>query len=112
MSTALAAGAYLHHMQLQSSDPAQLAAFYADAMNMTVQQLEGGDWLCEGPQRRVLFTQGQNKMLSYAGFGCRDVEGVAAIRKRAATGRCRNLFLHPARSSDQRRLPSGTRTAT
>lgn len=36
MSTALSAGAYLHHMQLQSSDPAQLATFYADAMNMTV----------------------------------------------------------------------------
>lgn len=86
MSTALGAGAYLHHLQLQSSDPAQLATFYADAMNMTAQQLGGGDWLCEGPQRRTLFTPGQDKRLGYAGFGCRDAEGVAAIRARAEKG--------------------------
>ena len=83
MSTALGAGAYLHHMQLQSADPAQLAAFYGDAVNMTARQLPGGDWLCEGPQRRMLFTAGKNKRLGFAGFGCRDAEGVAAIRARA-----------------------------
>ena len=86
MSTALAAGAYLHHMQLQSSDPAQLAVFYADAMNMTARRFKDGDWLCEGPLRRVLFTHGQNKKLGYAGFGCRDAEGLAAIRARAEKG--------------------------
>jgi catechol 2,3-dioxygenase-like lactoylglutathione lyase family enzyme len=70
-------------MQLQSSDPARLAAFYADAMDMTARQLDGGDWICEGPLRRVLFTQGQDKKLGYAGFACRDAEGLAAIRARA-----------------------------
>lgn len=86
MPTALSAGAYLHHLQLQSSDPARLATFYADAMNMTARQLDSRDWLCEGPLRRVLFTQGQDKKLGYAGFGCRDAEGVAAIRAQAEQG--------------------------
>ena len=86
MSTAVSAGAYLHHIQLQSSDPAGLAKFYADAMDMAARQLDGGDWLCEGPLRRVLTTQGENRKLGYAGFGCRDAEGVAAIRARAEQG--------------------------
>ena len=86
MSTTVSAGAYLHHMQIQSSDPARLARFYADAMNMTERQLGDGDWICEGPLRRVLFTQGQDKRLGYAGFACRDAEGLAAIRARAENG--------------------------
>jgi catechol 2,3-dioxygenase len=83
MATAVSAGAYLHHVQLESRDPARLAAFYADAMNMTSRRLDAGDWLCEGPLRRMLFTQGQDKKLGYAGFACRDAEGVSAIRNRA-----------------------------
>lgn len=83
MSTTVSAGGYLHHMQIQSSDPAALAAFYADAMNMTARQLDGRDWLCEGPLRRMLFTQGEDKRLGYAGFACRDAAGLAAIRARA-----------------------------
>lgn len=86
MSTALGAGAYLHHMQLRSGDPARLARFYADAMDMTARQLDGSDWLCDGPLRRVLFTRGEDKTLGYAGFGCRDADGVAAIRARAMDG--------------------------
>lgn len=83
MSTMVSAGGYLHHMQIQSSDPAALAAFYADTMNMTARQLDGRDWLCEGPLRRMLFTQGEDKRLGYAGFACRDAAGLAAIRARA-----------------------------
>ena len=56
MSTAVSAGAYLHHMTLESSDPVRLADFYADAMDMTKRRLDGGDWICEGPLRRMLFT--------------------------------------------------------
>ncbi len=83
MSTTVMAGAYLHHMQLQSSDPAQLAAFYADKMEMVARQLENGDWTTEGPLRRMIFTQGQSKRLGYAGFACRAAEGLAMIRSRA-----------------------------
>jgi catechol 2,3-dioxygenase-like lactoylglutathione lyase family enzyme len=83
MSTAVAAGAYLHHMQLETADPASLAAFYADTMEMAARPLANGDWLCEGPQRRMLFTTGPAKTLGYAAFACRDAEGLAAIRARA-----------------------------
>jgi len=86
MSTAVSAGAYLHHLQLQSRDPAKLAAFYADAMDMTARRFEGGDWICEGPLRRVLFTPGEDKRLGYAGLACRDAAGLAAIRRRAEQG--------------------------
>lgn len=83
MSTAVGAGTYLHHIQLQSSDPARLAKFYADAMDMTAQRLDGGDWICQGPLRRVLFTPGENRKLGFGAFGCRDAEGLAALRERA-----------------------------
>ena len=85
MSTAVMAGAYLHHIQLQSSDPARLAAFYADKMDMTARQLGNGDWITEGPLRRVIFTQGRDKRLGYAAFACRDAQGLAMIRARAET---------------------------
>ena len=86
MSTAVNAGAYLHHLQLQSSDPARLAEFYGDAMDMKLQRLGEDQWICEGPLRRMLFVRGQNKKLGYAGFACRDAAGVAAIRARAEEG--------------------------
>lgn len=86
MSTAVSAGAYLHHLQLQSSDPARLAEFYGDAMDMSLERLGGDQWICEGPLRRMLFVRGRNKKLGYAGFACRDTGGVAAIRARAEEG--------------------------
>src|SRR4249920_137573 len=86
MSTAVSAGAYLHHLQLQSSDPARLAEFYGDAMDMKLERLGGDKWICEGPLRRMLFVRGRNKKLGYAGFACRDTGGVAAIRARAEEG--------------------------
>ena len=86
MSTAVGAGTYLHHLQFQSSDPARLAGFYADTMDMTARRLDGGDWLCEGPQRRMLFTAGENKRLGYGAFACRDAAGLADLRERAERG--------------------------
>ena len=86
MSTAVMAGAYLHHMQLQSSKPAELAAFYANAMDMQARALDGGQWMCEGPGRRMLFAPGQDRHLGYAAFACRDAAGLAMVRARAASG--------------------------
>jgi catechol 2,3-dioxygenase-like lactoylglutathione lyase family enzyme len=83
MSTAVEAGAYLHHMQLRTGDPAKLAGFYAQTLDMTARRLPGTDWICEGPQRRMLFTAGPAKTLGYAAFACRDRAGLAAIRARA-----------------------------
>lgn len=86
MSTAVSAGAYLHHLQLQSAAPAALAAFYADTMDMTARPLDDGHWIVEGPLRRMLFAPGENKRLDYAAFACRDQDGLAAIRARAERG--------------------------
>lgn len=83
MSTAVSAGAYLHHLQIQTTDPERLAGFYADAMDMTARRISDDEWICEGPSRRTIFVRGENKRLGYAGFACRDTEGLAAIRARA-----------------------------
>lgn len=83
MSTAVSGGTYLHHIQLQSRDPGRLAHFYADALDMAATQLGGGDWLCEGPARQVLFTAGEAKVLGYGAFACRDAEALAGLRARA-----------------------------
>ena len=86
MSSAVNAGTYLHHVQLQSPDPAALAAFYAQAMDMTARPLSGSDWICEGPLRRVLFTPGIARKLGYSAFACRDAEGLAAVHAGAVAG--------------------------
>jgi catechol 2,3-dioxygenase len=85
MSTAVSAGTYLHHIQLQSHDPARLAAFYASALDMTARRLGSGnsDWVCEGPRRRMLFTPGDNKQIGFGALACRDADGLAAVRERA-----------------------------
>jgi catechol 2,3-dioxygenase-like lactoylglutathione lyase family enzyme len=80
--TAVSAGAYLHHMQIHSADPAALARFYADTMDMSSRRLDGGDWLVEGPQRRVLFKAGADRALGFAAFACRDRHGLASMRAR------------------------------
>jgi catechol 2,3-dioxygenase-like lactoylglutathione lyase family enzyme len=82
MSTAVNAGTYLHHMQLGTPNPEALARFYADALDMVARPLDDADWICEGPQRRLLFTPGEAKALGYAAFACRDAEGLAAMRAR------------------------------
>jgi catechol 2,3-dioxygenase len=85
MSTAVCASAYLHHIQLESPDPTALANFYGAAMDMTVKRAGQDVFLCEGPNRRLLITQGRAKKLSFAAFACRDLEGVENLRTRAIT---------------------------
>ena len=83
MAAAVQAGTFLHHIQLESSDPARLAQFYAETMDMTARALAGGEWLCEGPLRRVLFAPGENRRLGYGSFGVRDADSLAAMRENA-----------------------------
>ena len=82
-AAAVRAGAFLHHLQLQSPDPEKLAAFYGDAMNMSVEKLGDGRWHCFGPQRHMLFTKGQTRGFDFSAFGCRDAQGLAELRERA-----------------------------
>ena len=84
-AVAVRAGAFLHHLQLQSPDPEKLAAFYGDAMNMSVEKLPDGRWHCFGPQRHMLFTKGQARGFDFSAFGCRDAAGLAELRARATS---------------------------
>ena len=79
MSVAVAAGAYLHHIELESGDAAALADFYGRAMDMSVSK-QGDGFICRGPARVMLFKAGQANRLSYAAFGCRDEEALESLR--------------------------------
>jgi catechol 2,3-dioxygenase-like lactoylglutathione lyase family enzyme len=80
--TALRAGAYLHHLAFESSKPKDLAAFYADTMDMDLSQTGEDEWLCEGPARRMVVKRGTDKKLAYAGLACRDAEGLEELKAR------------------------------
>jgi catechol 2,3-dioxygenase len=79
MLAALATGTFLHHLEIESSDPERLAAFYAEALQMDSGR-KGERWLCSGPNRQMLFRRGSANKLGFAGFACGDVEGLAGLR--------------------------------
>ena len=81
--TALQASAYLHHLHLQSPDPAGLSEWYGKAMLMKVDALPGYGWLAVGPARQVIFSAGVAKKLAHAGFAVRDADSLAGLRARA-----------------------------
>ena len=80
--TAVKSAAYLHHLALTSPDPARLAEFYADTMDMTATK-HGNGWLCLGPGRRMLLTEGPANGLVHAGMGVRDLDALADLKRRA-----------------------------
>ena len=80
--TTLNAAAYLHHIQLQSSNPERLAIFYGDAMQMQVERA-GDVFICRGPQRRLIVSKGEDKKLGVGAFACRDEASLADQRARA-----------------------------
>lgn len=80
---AVAAGAYLHHLEITSPDPERLAGYYAQALQM--QAARSGDrFLCQGPARRMLFAKGPAGSLSYAAFACRDRIAFDALKGHVA----------------------------
>jgi catechol 2,3-dioxygenase-like lactoylglutathione lyase family enzyme len=81
--TAVAAGAYLHHIALASDRPDALAKFYAATLDMQAEQ-RGNAWRCTGPDRRIVFLPGAPRTLVHVGFACRDADGLASLRARAA----------------------------
>jgi len=83
MTAAIRAGAYLHHLAIQTENPASMAEFYADTMDMKARR-DGEAWVCEGPLRRMRFALGAPKRLDYTGFACRDSEGLDGIREQVA----------------------------
>lgn len=80
--TAIQAGAYLHHVAFESSNPERLARFYASAMDMDLRAVSDAEWRCEGPRRRFVSLAGEDKKLAYAGLACRNEEGLSLLRSR------------------------------
>ena len=81
--TAVTAGAYLHHIALMTDRPEALAAFYGQALDMDADQVGDDEWHCVGDGRRIAFLRGTPRTLAYAGFACRDHDGLASLRDRA-----------------------------
>ena len=83
IKNALRAGAYLHHLEIESENPGALAQFYSLAMDMKLEEISENNWLCCGTDRKILITKGESNKLSYAAFACHDIDGLNNIRNRA-----------------------------
>ena len=80
MLTAVQADLYLHHLEIQSKNPLILAKFYSNAMNMQLNKVSNEKIICDGPSRKIIITQGNNKILSYAGMVCRSEENLVGFK--------------------------------
>ena len=70
--TAVQADIFLHHLEIQSSNPERLSNFYSNIMDMNVDKLSSDKFLCDGPSRKIIITLGKDKTLSHAGMVCRN----------------------------------------
>ena len=69
--TAVQADIFLHHLEIQSTNPESLANFYSKIMDMKIDKHSSKKFVCEGPARKIIITLGANKTLCYAGMVCR-----------------------------------------
>jgi len=72
MLTAVQADLYLHHLEIQSNNPLGLARFYSSVMSMEINKLNNKKFICNGPLRKIIITQGNNKTLSHVCMVCRS----------------------------------------
>jgi len=83
MTVSVKASAYLHHLKLYSADPARMARFYADAMDMQARETGADTCVCEGSVRRVMFAPGTpilaspSTLFQGGAFAVRDPDGNA-----------------------------------
>ena len=79
--TAVQAEIFLHHLEIQSSNPEKLANFYSNIMDMKIDKLSLDKFICDGPSRKIIITKGENKTLSYAGMVCRNENNLNEFRE-------------------------------
>ena len=70
--TAVQADIFLHHLEIQSSNPERLSNFYSNIMDMKIDKLSSDKFLCDGPSRKIIITLGKDKTLSHVGMVCRN----------------------------------------
>ncbi len=80
--TAVRSDIYLHHLAFESPNPDKLAHFYGKALEMSVEKVGNLMWKCEGPKRKIIFQKGVRKKLVYAGFSCRDKQGLDEMKSK------------------------------
>ena len=78
----------LDHTLVESGHPRRLAEFYAAALQMELEQLGDGRFMCTGPARRILFGPGAAKKLGFAAFACDSRAALDALRAHAADTGC------------------------
>ncbi len=70
----------LHHLGLETPDPAALARFYEQALGMDCADGEGGAKICTATDRRLVLSAGQAKRLAYAAYAVSDRNALKALR--------------------------------
>jgi len=80
MLTAVQADLYLHHLEIQSNNPLGLAKFYSSVMSMEIYKLNNKKFICNGPSRKIIITQGNNKTLSHVGMVCRSERNLIGFK--------------------------------
>ena len=78
--SAVQADFFLHHLEIQSHNPEKLAQFYSRVMDMKILRVSGEKLICEGPNRIIIITSGDDKNLSYAGMACRNELNLSRFR--------------------------------
>ena len=78
--TAVQADIFLHHLEIQSSNPERLSNFYSNIMDMKIDKLSSDKFLCDGPSRKIIITLGKDKTLSHAGMVCRNEDNLNGFK--------------------------------
>jgi catechol 2,3-dioxygenase len=73
--------ASLHHLQISSRDPENLARFYEARLGMASQRL-GEIWLCRGAERCLLFAEGKPNGLDFAAYRVHDAIALDGLARR------------------------------
>jgi catechol 2,3-dioxygenase len=77
--------AKLSHLCLETGEPDPMREFYRDALGMAETEIGTGQWLLDGPGRRLLLTLGTAKTLTYSGFTVANDDKLMALRKHVET---------------------------
>ena len=93
--TAVQADIFLHHLEIQSSNPESLANFYSNIMDMKIDKLSSKKFVCEGPARKIIITLGENKTLSYAGMVCRNENNLNEFKEFLTANTIGNNIYYP-----------------
>jgi catechol 2,3-dioxygenase len=82
-SSAMPLRARLLYLHLGSPNPEGLAQFYSRVFGTTAQQ-RTDSWMCRGPDRCLIFSEGQANTLLSAGYAAADAAVLRGLRTRAA----------------------------